>query len=126
MESLRQDVDCLAAQVEGHLSFEYKVRRPHHRVAGFHIQVQDQQERCRGAAGPLADRPCLLCGCSARMTAFLEGGGVEAYPEFRPGVDSVKAYFERMFSERIVIYDGAMGTMIQKHKLTEEDYRVGP
>ena len=26
-------------------------------------------------------------------------------------------------SKRIMIIDGAMGTMIQKHKLTEEDYR---
>ncbi|MEY4192766.1 MAG: hypothetical protein RJA00_997, partial [Bacteroidota bacterium] len=25
--------------------------------------------------------------------------------------------------ERIMIIDGAMGTMIQKHKLTEADYR---
>ena len=25
--------------------------------------------------------------------------------------------------ERILVIDGAMGTMIQRHKLTEEDYR---
>lgn len=29
----------------------------------------------------------------------------------------------QLLKERIVIIDGAMGTMIQKHKLTEEDYR---
>jgi 5-methyltetrahydrofolate--homocysteine methyltransferase len=31
--------------------------------------------------------------------------------------------FEKLFSERIVVIDGAMGTMIQRHKLTEEQYR---
>lgn len=30
---------------------------------------------------------------------------------------------EQAASERILILDGAMGTMIQRHKLTEEDYR---
>ncbi len=30
---------------------------------------------------------------------------------------------ERTMRERIMIIDGAMGTMIQKHKLNEEDYR---
>jgi 5-methyltetrahydrofolate--homocysteine methyltransferase len=28
-----------------------------------------------------------------------------------------------LLKERILIIDGAMGTMIQKHKLSEEDYR---
>src|SRR5580765_8311056 len=28
-----------------------------------------------------------------------------------------------LLKERILIIDGAMGTMIQRHKLTEEDYR---
>ncbi|CAM9646727.1 unnamed protein product, partial [Phaeothamnion confervicola] len=45
------------------------------------------------------------------------------YPRFRRGVDSVTAYLTRLFNERIVIYDGAMGTMIQKYKLSEEEYR---
>jgi hypothetical protein len=60
------------------------------------------------------------------MSGFVNGGGLEAYPEFRRGVDSMTAYLDRLFRERIVIYDGAMGTMIQKHRppLTEEDYRV--
>ncbi|MCU1415806.1 MAG: metH, partial [Microbacteriaceae bacterium] len=31
-----------------------------------------------------------------------------------------------LLSKRILILDGAMGTMIQQYKLTEEDYRVGP
>ena len=29
----------------------------------------------------------------------------------------------KLFRERIVVIDGAMGTMIQKHKLSEADYR---
>lgn len=36
---------------------------------------------------------------------------------------SVSATIKKLLSERILIIDGAMGTMIQKHKLTEEDYR---
>ena len=31
----------------------------------------------------------------------------------------------RLLAERILLLDGAMGTMIQQHKLTEEDYRGG-
>lgn len=49
---------------------------------------------------------------------------VENYPFFKKGQDSVRDYFERLFQERFVIFDGAMGTMIQKHRLTEEDFRV--
>jgi len=45
------------------------------------------------------------------------------YPRFVRGRDSTLAYFHKLFRERIVIFDGAMGTMIQKHRLTEEDYR---
>ena len=33
------------------------------------------------------------------------------------------AELERLLRERIVILDGAMGTMIQQHKLAEADYR---
>ncbi|RMH50830.1 MAG: 5-methyltetrahydrofolate--homocysteine methyltransferase, partial [Zetaproteobacteria bacterium] len=29
----------------------------------------------------------------------------------------------RMLDQRILILDGAMGTMIQRHNLTEADYR---
>ena len=31
----------------------------------------------------------------------------------------------KLLAERILFMDGAMGTMIQQHKLTEEDYRGG-
>jgi 5-methyltetrahydrofolate--homocysteine methyltransferase len=30
---------------------------------------------------------------------------------------------EQLLKEKIMILDGAMGTMIQKYKLTEEDFR---
>lgn len=36
---------------------------------------------------------------------------------------SVRAQLETLANERILILDGAMGTMIQRHKLTEADYR---
>lgn len=46
------------------------------------------------------------------------------YPLFDRGKgDSCTAYLYRLFQERIVMYDGAMGTMIQKYKLGEEEYR---
>jgi 5-methyltetrahydrofolate--homocysteine methyltransferase len=31
--------------------------------------------------------------------------------------------FERLLTERILVLDGAMGTMVQQYKLTEDDYR---
>lgn len=34
-----------------------------------------------------------------------------------------KPYIKDLLKNRILILDGAMGTMIQRHKLTEEDYR---
>lgn len=57
--------------------------------------------------------------------AFVEEptGSVANYPLFDRGKDSTTAYLYRLFQERIVIFDGAMGTMIQKHKLSEEEYR---
>ncbi|CAM9396919.1 unnamed protein product [Choristocarpus tenellus] len=50
-------------------------------------------------------------------------GTVENYPLFQRGKDSTTAYLYRLFQERIVMFDGAMGTMIQKYKLGEEEYR---
>ena len=38
-------------------------------------------------------------------------------------VDALWTYLRKIFEERIVILDGAMGTEVQKHKLEEEDYR---
>jgi len=36
---------------------------------------------------------------------------------------STEQELRAVLAQRIMIIDGAMGTMIQKHKLTEEDYR---
>ena len=36
---------------------------------------------------------------------------------------STLATLKKLLSERILIIDGAMGTMIQRHKLEEQDYR---
>ncbi len=51
--------------------------------------------------------------------------GVEDYPRYHRGKDSCTAYLTRLFQERIVMYDGAMGTMVQKFrpKLEEDDFR---
>lgn len=38
-------------------------------------------------------------------------------------MNNSKAIIEKILSERIMVIDGAMGTMIQTYKLTEEDYR---
>lgn len=37
----------------------------------------------------------------------------------------MKSTIEKILSERILVLDGAMGTMIQRHTLTEEDFRKG-
>ncbi|GMI28724.1 hypothetical protein TeGR_g14163, partial [Tetraparma gracilis] len=46
---------------------------------------------------------------------------------FVRGRNSVRTYITKLFNDRIAMYDGAMGTMIQnygkKHKLEEEQYR---
>jgi 5-methyltetrahydrofolate--homocysteine methyltransferase len=38
-------------------------------------------------------------------------------------MDTMLEKFRRMLSERILVLDGAMGTMIQRHKLSEEQFR---
>ena len=48
----------------------------------------------------------------------------EGFPYFVRGRDSVRSYITELFQTRITMYDGAMGTMIQKHKLEEEDFRA--
>ena len=37
----------------------------------------------------------------------------------------LEAEINKILSNRIMIIDGPLGTMIQQHKLTEEDYRGG-
>jgi 5-methyltetrahydrofolate--homocysteine methyltransferase len=57
------------------------------------------------------------------VDAFSRDGTVADYPRYTRGKDSCTAYLSKLFQERIVMYDGAMGTMIQKHKLEEAEYR---
>ncbi|MEO6921594.1 MAG: methionine synthase, partial [Collimonas sp.] len=41
-------------------------------------------------------------------------------------INPVETRLRELLAQRILILDGAMGTMIQQYKLTEEDYRGGP
>jgi 5-methyltetrahydrofolate--homocysteine methyltransferase len=41
----------------------------------------------------------------------------------RDAISSTEAQLRSLLAQRILILDGAMGTMIQRYKLTEEDYR---
>src|SRR3569832_1840372 len=41
----------------------------------------------------------------------------------RDAISSTEALLRDLLSRRILILDGAMGTMIQQYKLTEADYR---
>jgi len=50
-----------------------------------------------------------------------------SYPHFVRGRDSLRTHIAKLFQERIAIYDGAMGTMIQnyakRNKLDEDEFR---
>src|SRR6478672_6217143 len=41
-------------------------------------------------------------------------------------ISHTEAVLRDLLARRILILDGAMGTMIQQYKLTEDDYRGGP
>ena len=41
----------------------------------------------------------------------------------RDAISSTEAQLRSLLAQRILILDGAMGTMIQRYKLSEEDYR---
>mmetsp|Transcript_2486 Transcript_2486/g.3653 ORF Transcript_2486/g.3653 Transcript_2486/m.3653 type:complete len:1363 (+) Transcript_2486:159-4247(+) len=51
----------------------------------------------------------------------------QSFPHFVRGRDSLREYITSLFTSKIAIYDGAMGTMIQnyakKNKLDEDEYR---
>ena len=51
----------------------------------------------------------------------------ESFPHFVRGRDSLREYITSLFTSKIAIYDGAMGTMIQnyskRNRLEEEEYR---
>lgn len=49
--------------------------------------------------------------------------GEPGYVNPRPKDFDVLAYLERECKKRVMILDGAMGTMIQRRKFSEEDYR---
>lgn len=42
---------------------------------------------------------------------------------FVRGQDDIFAYLRALMKQKILIFDGGMGTMIQQHKFTEEDFR---
>jgi 5-methyltetrahydrofolate--homocysteine methyltransferase len=44
----------------------------------------------------------------------------------RDAISTTESLLRDLLSQRILVLDGAMGTMIQQYKLTEEDYRGGP
>ena len=41
----------------------------------------------------------------------------------RDAISPVETQLRELMSRRILVLDGAMGTMIQRYKLSEEDYR---
>ena len=45
------------------------------------------------------------------------------FPAGFAGVTDLKEYLTAVLRQRIMIIDGAMGTMIQRHKLVEKDFR---
>jgi 5-methyltetrahydrofolate--homocysteine methyltransferase len=62
---------------------------------------------------------------AAQGAVSLRPGGLVSYPSLPYPVSAYThgAAFARLLSERILILDGAMGTMIQQYKLTEEQFR---
>nr|UKS50382.1 B12-dependent methionine synthase isoform 2 [Karenia mikimotoi] len=46
-----------------------------------------------------------------------------SFPHYVRGRDSMREHISKLFSSKMAFYDGAMGTMIQKHSLQEEDFR---
>jgi 5-methyltetrahydrofolate--homocysteine methyltransferase len=47
----------------------------------------------------------------------------ECHPELDSGKEEIMETIKDILQQRILIIDGAMGTMIQRHKLNEADYR---
>ena len=55
-------------------------------------------------------------------SVFTFAGGTRTF-ERGSSPTAVREYLTALFDSRIAIFDGAMGTMIQQRKLSEEDYR---
>jgi len=53
----------------------------------------------------------------------LDQGKMDAIKDSRERIKNREATLSKLLRERIVLIDGAMGTMIQKSKLSEEDFR---
>ncbi|CAM6031966.1 unnamed protein product, partial [Sphagnum compactum] len=49
-----------------------------------------------------------------------ESASAGGYPRYIRGRDSARAYISRLFSSEVTLYDGAMGTMIQRHTWLDE------
>jgi len=57
-------------------------------------------------------------------TSFPPGFESQIFTFFEAGVKkSLQDEIEAILRERIMVLDGGMGTMIQRHKLSEEDFR---
>jgi hypothetical protein len=85
---------------------------------GAHSAPDERRERAQEGGGKAAGG--AMAGGSMVDAFAPKDGTVADYPRYTRGKDSCTAYLKRLFQERIVMYDGAMGTMIQKHKLEEE------
>src|SRR5690606_12992711 len=93
-----------------------------------------QAGRCGRRSGAAAARPGILvtieCSLSqlpcrpSRPSPVLSGSRV-SHPSLPYPLSSYThgAEFARLLASRMMILDGAMGTMIQQHKLTELDFR---
>ena len=73
------------------------------------------------------DHPKIAAARTVKGMAMDWSMPADTYPTgtkyFVRGRDSLRTYLCDLFTSEIAMYDGAMGTMIQKHKLEEEDYR---
>ena len=78
---------------------------------------------------------CTACTCQLQLVAATHVHRTLDLPSCRPPVPAYKAWqdpvaksaafgpLEALMQERIIYIDGAMGTMIQRYKLEEEDFR---
>ena len=60
----------------------------------------------------------------AKSIRFLRKDKLNSFT-FPPLFNNMKETIESLLTKRILILDGAMGTMIQKHDLEEIDFRDG-
>src|SRR5665811_190683 len=79
----------------------------------------------RGIAGTFTGSGIVLIrtvsGCRPHHVGQPEETPLSVSPQIRP---DATAELSAVLSERILILDGAMGTMIQQHRPSESDYRA--